>query len=175
VDIDYFSLLIGLVGAFVIYRFLTWSEKSSLAGRIAHGLCDKALLTIEIAYLKALKAESDKGKRSYLSISGEPFIERDNGDSELIDVFPIDTREFTIKRLQERDRHDLSQITSNYGVYSKPYDLWIIIERSWRTDDLMYGIEHRYICKANFIAPDLIPTPFRFDVNSYFIRSKSAG
>tara|TARA_R110000764_G_scaffold61015_2_gene130460 strand:- start:1568 stop:2095 length:528 start_codon:yes stop_codon:yes gene_type:complete len=174
-DFNYFSFLIGLVVAFAIYRFLTWSENSSLAGRISHGLCDQAFLEIEKAYLKSLIIESDKGHTSFLSIAGEPHIEKNNEDSELIDVFPIDTNEFTIMRLRELDRHDLFEITSNFGVYSKSHDLWIIIEKSWCTDKLLYRFEHRYICKPNFISPDPIPTPFQFDVKKHFIRSKSAG
>jgi hypothetical protein len=64
-------------------------------------------------------------------------------------------------------------ISEYIGVYSKYYDLWLLIEET--TAFLEEGISdscHYYFCKPGYEEKQFIQNPYAFNVGKYLIREK---
>jgi len=163
VEFDTFSFILGLILSGAVAWFISWSEKCSLANRIAYSCCEKALLIISC-------------KRELLKLT-EGIEDYDLEALSKIDetIYPIDTEEFRIETLPtEFDQSDV-HISMSVGVFSKRYDLWLMIEFRTLFLEGEEGIRHRnqyYFCKPNFTEKEIIKTPYDFNVSKHLIREK---
>ena len=161
-EFDLTSVIIGIVISGFIAWFFFWSEKCSLANRIAYSCCEKARLLVNCKRELVIKSENI-----------DPFeledpIEIDNK------VFPIEDDEFKIVLLpSERVQTDV-HISEYIGVYSKQYDLWLMIEDTVAFLDEGSKDSYRYyFCRPDFKDKQFVKTPFSFNVSKYLIRVKT--
>ena len=152
--IDITSLLVGVGATFFIVGFFAWSEKRSLANRVAYYYCEKA------NYLIALK-------REYLHNPKDGCFEYAEDDS----IFPIVTGEFEINILPDKETDDISAI-DKYSVYMEEHELWFIIENKYYSGGIEPLVQF-YFCEAGFKEPSLILTPHRVDVRRHFLKQKN--
>lgn len=152
-EFDTLSFILGLILSGVGAGFLFWSEKCSLANRIAYSCCEQAR---QIILCKRELAETLN-----------PDIE--NNES----IYPIENEEFQIDLLPSKNVQSDVHISRYVGVFSKRYDLWLMIE--FTTAFLEEGISDSYVfyfCKPNFDVKQIIKTPYPFNVDKYLIRER---
>jgi hypothetical protein len=160
-EFDIFSFITGLLLLGVGAGFLFWSEKCSLANRVAYSCCEQARLLISCKRELLVKTQNNGLNNLDTAISIEEKI------------YPIENEEFKIELLSsERVQTDV-HISEYISVYSKRYNLWLIIEDTTAfldegmSDSFMY-----YFCKPNFEEKQIIKTPYTFNVAKYLIREK---
>ena len=137
-----YELLIFIGGALIagiFYAALAWSEKSSLANRVAYMVSEQALRTI------------------YRLLENYEF-----GDP--IDCFPFSDRYFDIKKLPNKSIG--LESFPVYGVYSKEYKIWLILEDvGYETTFWQRFICH----PSSWDKRAEIMTPYELDINKTII------
>ncbi len=161
-EFDTFSFVLGLALSGAAAGVLIWSEKCSLANRIAYSCCEQARLIASCKRELAISAKDvDRYDLEALSAIDE-------------NLYPIETEEFKIELLpSERVQTDV-HISEYIGVYSKRHDLWLMIEDT--TAFLEEGTSNScqyYFCTQNFKDRQFIKTPHSFKVGKYLLREKS--
>ena len=139
-DVSIFFIGVAIASCFAL--MLNWSEKQSLANRIAYMVSEQAITSI------------------YRLLGNYTF-----GDS--IDCFPYSDKYFDIKKLP-----DISLGLESfpvYGVYSKEYKIWLILE------DSGYEITYweRFICHPkSWNKRSRILAPYELDINKTIVSDK---
>ena len=140
---DVLSLIAGLTISGLLALLFDWSERGSLANRLAYILCEQALDIIE------------------------------NGDGPLDEYFPHQNKKLHIKYLNNLNEQSHVHITQNFGVYSKEYNIWLVVEFSHDTYGDLPSTIHRYMCTPmTWDKSDLIANPHFFDITKNFISKK---
>lgn len=159
-EFDTFSFILGFTLSGVVAGFMFWSEKCSVANRIAYSCCEQARALVSC-------------KRELVTQN----IDLDNLKAATVineKIYPIENEEFKIELLpSERVQTDV-HLSEYIGVYSKRYDLWLMIEDT--TAFLERGISDScqyYFCTPNFKDKQFIQKPYSFNVGKYLLREKS--
>jgi len=143
-SVDIVSLLVGLSIAGLIGYFFSWSENGSLTNRLAYLIREKALDVLN------------------------------NSDKSYEDLLPNENRKLIIRRLADQDEWSGVHYTQNFGVYSKEYGVWLVVETSYDTYGDLPDNVSRYLCTPQtWHKTSLIQQPYTFDINRHFIRAKS--
>lgn len=153
-EFDFPSLILGIILASAGAWVLFWSEKCSLANRLAYSCCEQAYQFIQY------KFEIEKLKN--------PDLEN------FENILPIENESFRIELLPtERVQTDV-HISEYFGVYSKHYDLWLIIEDTTAfLDEGISSSKNYYFCNPDFSDKQFIKNPHIFDVRKYLIKEKT--
>ena len=144
-DFDVWSLIAGFtLAGFLAYSFY-WSERGSLANRLAYLLSEQALDIIKNV--------------------GQPFEEN----------FPYENDKLHIKYLKSLNENSGVHITQNFGVYSKEYDFWLVVEFSHDTFGDLPSRVSRYACTpGTWNKLCLIANPLFFDINKHLAWKKNS-
>ena len=143
-SIDIVSLLIGLSIAGLLGYIYSWSENGSLANRLAYLICEDALYVLS------------------------------NLDKPYKDSLPYENEKFVIRNLADQDEWSMVHFTQNFGVFSKEYGVWLVIETSCDAYGDLSDSVSRYLCTPKtWHKTSLIRKPYTFDINRNFIRVKS--
>lgn len=140
-DVSLFFIAVAVASCFAL--ILNWSEgKQSLANRIAFMVSEQAISTI------------------YRLFENHEF-------GEPIDFFPYSDKYFDIKKLPDISI-GIKSIPA-YGVYSKEYKIWLILEGSG------YEITYweRFVCHPNsWNKRSRVLTPYQLDINKTIVTDK---
>lgn len=162
-ELDIISFILGLILSGTVAWFFSWSEKNSLANRIAFSCCEQALLIISCKRELIMKEE---GIEDYDLEALSKIDEK---------IYPIDIEDFRIEQLPSEFVQSDVHISESVGVFSKRYNLWLLIEFWTMFLEGEEGIRYSnnfYFCKPNFTEKELIKTPYSFNVSKHFLRDK---
>jgi hypothetical protein len=147
-NFDWLSFLLGLITSSAVGWLLLWSEKYSLANRIAHNCCEHAreIISFEFARYKITNPDAD--------------------DFEEWNIYPIENDDFIIKELPELRQQSDVHIEEYLGVYSKIHNTWFLIQEMYDCENVTRKYWY-YLCDSNFNQGKMIKTPHDFDIGKY--------